>query len=81
MIVRWQKKNDASMFVCTQIGLIYSLPRTATVRAATHCDLIVVEKTDLYEILKDYPNGEYATILRFAHSACFLQLKYDLTHV
>ena len=41
-----------------QVSLIYSLPRTATIRAATHCDLLVFEKEDVFKLLRDYPDGE-----------------------
>ncbi|KAI8478218.1 hypothetical protein Bbelb_440550 [Branchiostoma belcheri] len=39
----------------TQLSLIFNVPRTATIRAATHCDLMVLEKKDLHIILNHYP--------------------------
>ncbi len=38
-----------------EIALVYSQPRTATVRAKTLCDLFVLNKYDFDRILKDHP--------------------------
>ncbi|CAH1786243.1 unnamed protein product [Owenia fusiformis] len=38
-----------------EVSLIYSLPRTATIRAATHCDIMVLDKSDLNLVLSHYP--------------------------
>jgi glucose-6-phosphate 1-dehydrogenase len=38
-----------------EIGLLLSQPRTAHVRAATPCDLFVLEKGDFLQVLKDQP--------------------------
>jgi CRP-like cAMP-binding protein len=37
------------------VALILSEPRTATVRAKTHCDLFVLNKTDFGRILREQP--------------------------
>eukprot|EP00058_Branchiostoma_floridae_P006940 XP_002592428.1 hypothetical protein BRAFLDRAFT_67294 [Branchiostoma floridae] len=39
-----------------ELSLIFNVPRTASIRAATNCDLIVLEKKDLYIILNHYPD-------------------------
>lgn len=38
-----------------EIGLLVSVPRTATVRAKTLCDLFVLEQADFVRILRDHP--------------------------
>eukprot|EP01137_Pigoraptor_chileana_P029513 Opistho-2@14839 len=38
-----------------EISLIFSVPRTASIRAATHCDLFVLTKRDLDSVLHHYP--------------------------
>ncbi|XP_066276868.1 uncharacterized protein [Branchiostoma lanceolatum] len=38
-----------------ELSLIFNVPRTSTIRAATHCDLMVLEKKDLHTILNHYP--------------------------
>ncbi len=38
-----------------EIGLLMSTPRTATIRAATQCDLFVLTKSDFSRILRDHP--------------------------
>eukprot|EP00118_Oscarella_pearsei_P012897 m.98493 g.98493 ORF g.98493 m.98493 type:complete len:2159 (+) comp36987_c0_seq18:234-6710(+) len=47
-----------------EINLIYSLLRTASVCALTHCDLLVLSKSDLTSVLKHYP--EVASSLKSA---------------
>ncbi|XP_064635102.1 uncharacterized protein LOC135492519 [Lineus longissimus] len=37
-----------------EINLIHSLPRTASIRAATHCDLMLLERGDVHELLPHY---------------------------
>ncbi|XP_035668949.1 uncharacterized protein LOC118411052 [Branchiostoma floridae] len=39
-----------------ELSLIFNVPRTASIRAATNCDLIVLEKKDLHIILNHYPD-------------------------
>ncbi len=39
-----------------EVGLLMATPRTATVRARTHCDLFVLTKSDFRRILQDYPH-------------------------
>ena len=38
-----------------EIALLLSLPRTASVRAKTECDLFVLEQCDFKRVLKDFP--------------------------
>jgi CRP-like cAMP-binding protein len=38
-----------------ELSLLSSQPRTATIRAATTCDLFVLDKTDFNRVLKDRP--------------------------
>jgi glucose-6-phosphate 1-dehydrogenase len=38
-----------------EVGLLMSVPRTATVRAKTQCDLFVLEKGEFCRILRDHP--------------------------
>ncbi len=39
-----------------EISLVFDIPRTLSVRAATNCDLFVLNKDDLDSILSYYPN-------------------------
>ena len=41
-----------------EISLIFSCPRTSSVRAATNCDMFVLTKTDLDYALSYYPELE-----------------------
>ena len=41
-----------------EISLIFSVPRTASIRTATNCDLFVLSKNDLDAVLKFYPDIE-----------------------
>jgi glucose-6-phosphate 1-dehydrogenase len=55
-----------------EVGLILSQPRTATIRAATSCDLFVLDRADLARVLKDHP--------QFAQSiAAIAQSRYSVT--
>jgi CRP-like cAMP-binding protein len=38
-----------------EISLVFSCPRTASIRTATHCDMFVLSKTDLDQVLKSFP--------------------------
>ena len=38
-----------------EVGILMSMPRTATIRAKTLCDLFVLQKSDFGRILKDHP--------------------------
>ncbi len=38
-----------------EIGLLISVPRTASIRAKTLCDLFVLEKSSFSRILRDHP--------------------------
>ncbi|XP_077978719.1 uncharacterized protein LOC144434138 [Glandiceps talaboti] len=39
-----------------EVSLIFSMPRTHAIRAGAHCDLMVLEKTDLHKVLAHYPD-------------------------
>lgn len=41
-----------------QVSLLLNVPRCATVRAATHCEVMVLERSDLTRILKHFPDGK-----------------------
>jgi glucose-6-phosphate 1-dehydrogenase len=59
-----------------EIGVLTSLPRTASVRAKTGCDLFVLDKTDFSRILRDHP--QFATgVLKVANERYNLNLKQD----
>lgn len=38
-----------------QLGFLFGAPRTATVRAATHCKLIMLNRRDVDKILHHFP--------------------------
>ncbi|XP_071851243.1 uncharacterized protein [Apostichopus japonicus] len=38
-----------------EVSLIFSMPRTNAIQAASHCDLMVLEKGDLQKVLLHYP--------------------------
>jgi CRP-like cAMP-binding protein len=38
-----------------EIGLLMSVPRTATVRAKTLCDMFILHRSDFVHILRDHP--------------------------
>ena len=38
-----------------ELGLLFGTPRTATVRAATHCELIMLSKHNLDQVLVKFP--------------------------
>jgi glucose-6-phosphate 1-dehydrogenase len=38
-----------------EVGLLLSTPRTATVRARSLCDLLVLKKADFSRILREHP--------------------------
>jgi glucose-6-phosphate 1-dehydrogenase len=59
-----------------EIGVLTSMPRTATVRAKTGCDLFVLEKTDFNRILRDHP--QFATgVVKVANERFNLNLQAD----
>lgn len=41
-----------------EISLILGVPRTASIRAATTCDILALRKADLYRVLSYYPHIE-----------------------
>lgn len=49
-------------FCVVQVSLIFSMPRTNTIRAAAHCDLLVLDKGDLQNVLLHYPEGKLSPI-------------------
>ncbi|XP_033108885.1 uncharacterized protein LOC117110323 isoform X2 [Anneissia japonica] len=38
-----------------EVNLIFSMPRTHSIRAAAHCDLMVLDRADLQNVLHHYP--------------------------
>lgn len=59
-----------------EIGILTSLPRTATVRAKTGCDLFVLDQADFVRILQDHP--QFADdILKVANERYNLDLNED----
>ncbi|XP_022094111.1 uncharacterized protein LOC110981133 isoform X3 [Acanthaster planci] len=38
-----------------EVSLVFSMPRTNSIRAAAHCDLMVLDKADLQNVLHHYP--------------------------
>ncbi len=38
-----------------ELSLLFDEPRTASIRAATVCDLFVLDRPDFERVLKDYP--------------------------
>ena len=38
-----------------QLGFLFGCPRTSTVRAATHCELVMLNRADLDKTLESYP--------------------------
>ncbi|MEW5855149.1 MAG: glucose-6-phosphate dehydrogenase [Myxococcota bacterium] len=55
-----------------EIGLVLSQPRTATIRARTHCDLFVLDRGDFHRVLRDHP-GRARQIVETA------QQRYNVT--
>ncbi len=51
-IVRTLKDGDCF----GEIGLLIAVPRTATIKARTSCDLFVLERTSFSRILRDHPH-------------------------
>ena len=41
----------------SQVSLVYNKPYSASVRARTHCDLMVLSKADYQTITAVYPEG------------------------
>ena len=54
--VVFAKMNAGQFF--GEISLVYSVPRTASIRAATNCDIFVLAKRDLDDVLSHYPHIE-----------------------
>jgi glucose-6-phosphate 1-dehydrogenase len=48
--------KDGDLF--GEIGVLLDQPRVATVRAVTPCDLFVLRKADLLQVLRDFPDVE-----------------------
>ena len=40
---------------CLQVGLIFGESRLATVRAKTYCEILMLTKPDLDDVLKVFP--------------------------
>ena len=38
-----------------EMGLLFGVPRTATVRAATHCEVNMIPKNELDSVLEVFP--------------------------
>ena len=54
-----------------ELGLLFGTPRTATVRAATHCELIMLSKHNLDQVLVKFPIvRRYVSSHHHQHSAC-----------
>ncbi len=59
-----------------EIGLLLSEPRNASVRAATYCELFVLDKADFNRVLRDHP--QFAkTILDTARSRYKVKVEAD----
>jgi glucose-6-phosphate 1-dehydrogenase len=50
-----------------EMALLYDAPRSASVRAASYCDLFMLERTDFLHVIKDHP-GVAATIEEIART-------------
>ena len=42
-----------------QVSMVYNLPRSASVRAATPCVIFLLDRADLNRVLKHYPEGGF----------------------
>jgi len=40
-----------------QVSLVYNLPRSTTVRAATPCVMFILDRADMNRVIKHYPEG------------------------
>lgn len=45
------------LYVFFQVSMVYNLPRSASVRAATPCVVFLLDRRDLNKVLKHYPAG------------------------
>lgn len=43
----------------TQINLVHSVPCGGVVKAKTHCDILLLSKTDTQNILQHFPEGKH----------------------
>ena len=65
-VVGFQQVLDGSDRIATlsdgdvigEVNLVYSVIHKATVRAVTHCDLLVLTRSDLMQILTVFPGGK-----------------------
>jgi len=64
--------NEGKLF--GEVSMVYNLPRSASVRAATPCVIFVLDRVDLNRVLKHYP--EVAEQLYLA-----VELRCDLNHM
>ena len=50
----------SAVFLCLyfQVSMVYNLPRSASVRAATPCVIFLLDRADLNRVLQYYPKGE-----------------------
>ena len=46
-----------------EVNLIYSIINTATVQAATYCDVLTLARSDLVSVLTSYPEGNSSLML------------------
>ena len=50
--------------------MVYNLPRSASVRAASPCVIFLLDRADLNRVLKHYPEGRFYNLLYFL-LACY----------
>ena len=52
--------------------MVYNLPRSASVRAATPCVIFLLDRADLKRVLKHYPEGQVKCLINPLPSASSL---------
>ena len=71
MHVLWTKNvpDTISVCFCFKVGLIFGDNRLSTVKAKTFCEIIMLTKPDLDDVLDDFP-----IVARFVCLFCFATL-------
>ena len=71
------QKTSLHLWLSLQVSMVYNLPRSASVRAATPCVIFLLDRADLNRVLKHYPDGKGISV-KFLESSrpitqCILQ--------
>ena len=56
----WFQWGKHFSVIAPQVNLVYSVPSGAIIKAKTHCDILLLSKVDIQQVLQHFPESKSA---------------------